>query len=222
MCPVSTRRGAETIAPRRRVASPGARDAAERRRRDRRVRWPRPRVPRARRPGRSQGSDGRDRRCDRHRIPSPQCPPSLVQAVLKGDKMDGVVRDATMAGVARIVPVVTERSLRRPGRARTRARARALAARRGRVRQAVPPRAAARHRAAAAVSRLAGRRRSRDAACLLVEPSSDAADVQPMRAALAGPRPWPSPASSGPKGDGRQLSALPPSAPAARSPASDR
>ena len=38
-------------------------------------------------------------------------PTVLVQAVLKGDKMDGVVRDATMAGVARIVPVVTDRSL---------------------------------------------------------------------------------------------------------------
>ena len=35
----------------------------------------------------------------------------LVQAVLKGDKMDGVIRDATMAGVARVVPVVTERTL---------------------------------------------------------------------------------------------------------------
>ncbi len=31
--------------------------------------------------------------------------------MLKGDKMDGVVRDATMAGVAQIMPVVTERSL---------------------------------------------------------------------------------------------------------------
>jgi 16S rRNA (uracil1498-N3)-methyltransferase len=35
----------------------------------------------------------------------------LVQAVLKGDKMDGVVRDATMAGAEVIAPVVTERSL---------------------------------------------------------------------------------------------------------------
>jgi 16S rRNA (uracil1498-N3)-methyltransferase len=35
----------------------------------------------------------------------------LVQAVLKGDKMDDVVRDATMAGVTGIVPVVTERSV---------------------------------------------------------------------------------------------------------------
>jgi 16S rRNA (uracil1498-N3)-methyltransferase len=35
----------------------------------------------------------------------------LVQAVLKGHKMDGVIRDATMAGVARVTPVVTERTL---------------------------------------------------------------------------------------------------------------
>ena len=35
---------------------------------------------------------------------------TLVQAVLKGDKMDDVVRDAVMIGVAAIQPVVTERS----------------------------------------------------------------------------------------------------------------
>jgi 16S rRNA (uracil1498-N3)-methyltransferase len=35
---------------------------------------------------------------------------TLAQAVLKGDKMDGVVRDAVMLGVAAIQPVVTSRS----------------------------------------------------------------------------------------------------------------
>ena len=35
---------------------------------------------------------------------------SLVCSVLKGDKMDEVVRDAVMLGIARIVPVVSERS----------------------------------------------------------------------------------------------------------------
>lgn len=35
---------------------------------------------------------------------------TLVQAVLKGDKMDDVVRDAVMLGVTAIQPVVTERS----------------------------------------------------------------------------------------------------------------
>jgi 16S rRNA (uracil1498-N3)-methyltransferase len=40
----------------------------------------------------------------------PPIPISLVQSVLKMDKMDDVVRDATMAGATRIVPVVTARS----------------------------------------------------------------------------------------------------------------
>src|ERR1044071_8552307 len=35
---------------------------------------------------------------------------TLAQAVLKGDKMDAVVRDAVMMGVAAIQPVVTARS----------------------------------------------------------------------------------------------------------------
>ena len=35
---------------------------------------------------------------------------TLAQAVLKGDKMDGVVRDAVMMGVAAIQPMVTSRS----------------------------------------------------------------------------------------------------------------
>jgi 16S rRNA (uracil1498-N3)-methyltransferase len=43
--------------------------------------------------------------------PAPGVPILLVQAVLKGDKMDAVVRDATMAGASAIVPIVTERSL---------------------------------------------------------------------------------------------------------------
>jgi 16S rRNA (uracil1498-N3)-methyltransferase len=44
-------------------------------------------------------------------LPDSAVPVVLIQAVLKGDKMDGVVRDATMAGVSRIVPVLTDRSL---------------------------------------------------------------------------------------------------------------
>ncbi len=35
---------------------------------------------------------------------------TLVQAVLKGDKMDDVIRDAVMLGVAAIQPIVTERT----------------------------------------------------------------------------------------------------------------
>jgi len=42
--------------------------------------------------------------------PEPGVRVTLVQAVLKGDKMDDVVRDATMAGVAHIAPVMTSRT----------------------------------------------------------------------------------------------------------------
>jgi 16S rRNA (uracil1498-N3)-methyltransferase len=42
---------------------------------------------------------------------------TLVQAVLKGDRMDAVVRDATMLGVAAIEPVITERTIARVPRA---------------------------------------------------------------------------------------------------------
>jgi 16S rRNA (uracil1498-N3)-methyltransferase len=40
----------------------------------------------------------------------PRAPLVIVQAVLKGDGMDTVVRDVTMAGASRIVPVLAERS----------------------------------------------------------------------------------------------------------------
>ena len=42
---------------------------------------------------------------------------TLVQAVGKGDKVEAVVRDATELGVSAFVPVVAERSVRRPSRA---------------------------------------------------------------------------------------------------------
>jgi 16S rRNA (uracil1498-N3)-methyltransferase len=38
-------------------------------------------------------------------------PLTLVQAILKGDKMDDVVRDATMMGVAAIEPIVSARTI---------------------------------------------------------------------------------------------------------------
>ena len=40
----------------------------------------------------------------------PPVPLTLAQAVLKGDKMDDVVRDAVMLGVAAIQPLVTKRT----------------------------------------------------------------------------------------------------------------
>jgi 16S rRNA (uracil1498-N3)-methyltransferase len=71
--------------------------------------------------GRGRAVRARVERADRRRAvlqileglesqPEPRVPITLVQAVLKGDKMDGVIRDATMAGVGRITPIVTERS----------------------------------------------------------------------------------------------------------------
>ena len=48
-------------------------------------------------------------------VPAPEArvPLTLVQALLKGDRMDDVVRDATMMGVAAIQPVVSERTIAR-------------------------------------------------------------------------------------------------------------
>jgi 16S rRNA (uracil1498-N3)-methyltransferase len=48
--------------------------------------------------------------------PAPPAPESrvrltLAQAVLKGDKMDAVVRDATMMGVSSVIPLITERTV---------------------------------------------------------------------------------------------------------------
>ncbi len=43
-------------------------------------------------------------------VAEPSVRVTLVQAVLKGDKMDDVIRDAVMMGVTAIAPVVTERS----------------------------------------------------------------------------------------------------------------
>ncbi len=120
--------------------------------------------------------------------PEPAVPTVLVQAVLKGDKMDGVVRDATMAGVARIVPVVTERSLlglAALGRAHAHERwqrvAVASAKQCGRAR--LPVIEAPRPLRDWLSAPFDGRR------LLLVEPSVAADGVQPMRAALAGPAP---------------------------------
>jgi 16S rRNA (uracil1498-N3)-methyltransferase len=44
-------------------------------------------------------------------VPEARVPLTLVQAVLKGEKMDAVVRDATMMGVAAIDPIVTARTI---------------------------------------------------------------------------------------------------------------
>jgi 16S rRNA (uracil1498-N3)-methyltransferase len=45
--------------------------------------------------------------------PEARVPITLVQALLKGDKMDDVIRDATMMGVAAIEPIVTTHTIAR-------------------------------------------------------------------------------------------------------------
>ena len=132
-------------------------------------------------------------------------PLTLVQAVLKGDKMDDVVRDATMAGVAHDRAgrhrAIADRACRRSARDSRGA----LAAGRGRVGQAVPAGAAAADPsrrpfdewlaapfdgAAAAARRAVGRRTDSAAArcALLQAPAPESA----------------SPASSVPKAAGRR------------------
>jgi 16S rRNA (uracil1498-N3)-methyltransferase len=43
---------------------------------------------------------------------------TLIQGACKGDKMDGIVRDATELGATRIIPAITARSVARPDAAR--------------------------------------------------------------------------------------------------------
>ena len=130
----------------------------------------RPRVPRARRARRDATASQLDSSSRSQPAPEPRVPLTLAQAVLKGDKMDDVVRDATMMGVAAIEPLVT--------RARSRSRIeagrapRALAADRGRVGEAVPPRGRAGDRRRHARSPTGCRSDRAGAARALVEPSA--------------------------------------------------
>jgi len=120
--------------------------------------------------------------------PEPAVKTTLVQAVLKGDKMDDVVRDATMAGASSIVPIVTGRSLaglRLLGRSRTQERwqrvaiASAKQCRRARLPAIEPPQG----------FREWLEQPFEGLRLLLVEPSADAPGVVPLREALAGPAP---------------------------------
>jgi 16S rRNA (uracil1498-N3)-methyltransferase len=77
--------------------------------------------------------------------PEPRVPLTLVQAVLKGDKMDEVVRDATMMGVTAIEPVITARTIpRQTGRETERWRRVAISSAKQCRRATVPPIAPAR------------------------------------------------------------------------------
>ena len=99
-------------------------------------------------------------RGDARRRPSPPCALTLAQAVIKGEKMDDVVRDATMMGVAAIEPLVTEHTAAhmKAGRAPERWRRIAIASAK-QCRRAVVPAIGAGHR----VPGLAGAGSRRDA-----------------------------------------------------------
>ena len=60
----------------------------------------------------SAGKDGTQVVLGERRASAPEAPVTitLIQTVLKSDKMDDVVRDAVMIGVAAILPIVTSRS----------------------------------------------------------------------------------------------------------------
>ena len=108
----SRRRRETTTLPADEALPPDAGAAARGRRRDRGVRRARPRVPGA------VAAASRDRvQVDLLErvtpVPEARVPLTLVQAVLKGDKMDDVVRDATMMGVAAIEPIVTAHTIAR-------------------------------------------------------------------------------------------------------------
>ncbi len=84
-------------------------------------------------------------------MPEARVAVTLAQAVLKGDKMDDVVRDAVMMGVAAIQPIVTARSEVTLQSLDARPPARALAAHCRLIRQAVRPRRGAGNSRAAGV-----------------------------------------------------------------------
>jgi 16S rRNA (uracil1498-N3)-methyltransferase len=120
--------------------------------------------------------------------PESLVPVTLVQSVLKGDKMDGVVRDATMAGVWGIAPVVTERTqvgLASLDRAHAQDRWRRVAIAsakqcgRGRLPVIDQPRSLR--------DWLAGP--ARGLRLLLVEPSAEGHDARSMRTVLSAGRP---------------------------------
>ena len=124
-------------------------------------------------------------------LPSSSIPIVLVQAVVKGNSMDDVVRDATMVGAAAIAPVVTERSLvSLAALARARAVERwqriAVASAKQCGQAALPIIEAPRPLEAWLKTPFVGRR------VIFVEPHADGADDRSVRSlhdVLAGPKP---------------------------------
>jgi len=126
--------------------------------------------------------------------PEPAVRVTLAQAALKGDKMDDVVRDATMMGVAAIEPLVTEHTAAhlKAGRAPERWRRIAVASAK-QCRRAVVPRIGEGH----ALGDWLARDRSA-VRVLLVEPAARVDGHPPSR--LAGERPPSATILIGPEG----------------------
>ena len=131
--------------------------------------------------------------------PEPRVRLTLVQAVLKGDGMDGVVRDAVMLGAAVVQPVVTARAevalaaLRRGPRAE-RWRRIALASVKQCGRAVVPDVA----EPIALDAALAGV--TADLRIMLVEPGADAGETQTLASLREGPAPASAALLVGPEG----------------------
>ena len=120
--------------------------------------------------------------------------------------MDDVVRDAVMLGVAAIQPIVTTRTETTVAALTAGRAARALAARRAGVGEAVAPRRAARDPHAADARDVRSASRPPRCALMLVEPAA-AADVEPLVGAAARRRRRPTPrCSSDRKAGGRRRS----------------
>ena len=129
--------------------------------------------------------------------PARQVSLTLAQAVLKGASMDDVVRDATMMGVARIVPLVTERTVaRRAASSHGADRWRRVAiASAKQCRRAIVP------EVAEPVAFDAWRREPREGVTLLlVEPSLAGVTPVPLRALSSRPQPGAATLVVGPEG----------------------
>ncbi len=134
-------------------------------------------------------------------VPDPRIPITLVQAILKGGKMDDVVRDATMMGVVEIVPLLSEHISVKPaaiakGKPEERwtrvAIASAKQCRRATIPAVRPP--------IDLGSWISDRRREGSVTLILVEPNVSDSRVQALRQFMHGPQPARACIVAGPEG----------------------
>lgn len=128
-------------------------------------------------------------------VPAPEAdiPITLVQAILKGDKMDDVVRDATMMGVAAIDPIVSARTIAKRQTVERWARVAVSSAKQ--CRRAVVPNIAQTRSLQEWLARPGA-----DLRLLLVEPTAAGGGAQSMRSLLDRPAPASAAVIVGPEG----------------------